>query len=103
MTHKKKNYHVQNSPRGVTSAAWTGDLFYHSFRRRTWLNEKRLHSSIMAATVVDGLARQAQALGPLLGLLLDVVVVMVVVVVGVVVGACGFVLCPCAVVCGWGG
>jgi len=47
----------------------------------------------MAATVVVGLARQAQALGPLLGLLLDVVV-MVVVVVGVVVGACGFVLCP---------
>jgi len=93
MTHKQKNYHIQSSPRGATSAAWTGDLSYHSFRRRTWLDKKRLHSSIMAATVVVGLARQAQALGPLLGLLLDVVV-MVVVVVGVVVGACGFVLCP---------
>ena len=45
----------------------------------------RLQSSITAATVVLGLARQAYASGPLLGLLLDFVV-MVVIVVGVVVG-----------------
>jgi len=62
--------------------------------RRTWLVDEKRHSSITAATVVRGVAKQAQAMGPVLGLLLDVVVFMLVVLGVVVEGSlCGLWCC----------